>query len=132
MPDHANNELIEHRSELPFGQTLERAQRAIEAAGMRVFAMVDHAAGAREVGLDLLPATLLIYGHPKGGTPIMQASPHAGLDLPLRALVHADSEGLAYVAFHPIVPLLERLGVSQTLSNRLMPAQAVLLDAIRK
>ena len=131
MPERVNPELAEHLSALPFGQTLEQVSQAIQAAGMRIFAVVDHAAGAKEVGLEMLPATLLIYGHPKGGTPIMQASPHAALDLPLRVLVRADADGLAYVAFHPIVPLLGRSGVPQALSRLLLPAQAVLIAAIR-
>lgn len=132
MPDDPNHGLTEHCSELPFEETLERVSSAIETAGMRIFAKVDHAAGAREVGLHLLPTTVLIYGHPKGGTPLMQASPHAALDLPLRVLVRADADGVAYVAFHPVVSLLKPLGVPEALSSRLQPAQATLLHALRK
>lgn len=132
MPDTVNTELIEHPSDWPFAETVERVSLAIRAAGMRIFAVVDHAAGAAEVGLGMPPSTLLIYGHPKGGTPIMQVSPQAALDLPLRVLIRADATGLACVCFHPVVPLLARYGVPEMLALRLMPAQAVLLAAVRK
>lgn len=63
---------------------------AARAAGMTVFARVDHGAGAREVGLELRDEVLLLIGAPKVGTALMQAAPRAGLDLPLHVLVWDD------------------------------------------
>jgi uncharacterized protein (DUF302 family) len=131
MPTDANEaERLELLSDFDFEQTLARVTNAIEGAGMKLFAVVDHAAGAAEVGLSMPPTTLLIYGHAKGGTPIMQAAPMAALDLPLHALVRADADGRAFVAFHPIVQTLTRAGVPEALASRLAPAQRLLVEAI--
>lgn len=71
-------------------KTVTQLTAAIEAAGAKVFAVVDHAAGAEKVGAELAPATLVIFGNPKIGTPVMQANIRAGLDLPLRVLVFEE------------------------------------------
>jgi uncharacterized protein (DUF302 family) len=79
-----------------------------------------------------MPSTVVIlYGHPRGGTPIMQIAPHAALDLPLRALVREVDGGKVMVAYHPIAPLLRRDGVPDELARRLEPAQKLLLEAVR-
>jgi uncharacterized protein (DUF302 family) len=118
-------------TELPFDAVLPRLIGAIEAAGMRIFATIDHAAAAAEVGLSMPLTTVLIYGNPKGGTPVMLASPIAALDLPLRVLVRANS-GHTIIAFHPISEALRRVGVPEAMASRLSPAQKVLVEAIER
>ena len=54
---------------------------------------IDHAAGAREAGLELADEDLLIFGHPRTGTPLMIASPSIAIDLPLKVLVWEDAKG---------------------------------------
>ena len=98
---------------------------------MTLFARIDHAAGARDAGLEMPPTVVLIYGNAKGGTPIMLAAPDVALDLPLRVLVREDSAGHAMVSFHPIAPMLQRAGVPDALSTRLEPAQRLLVEAIQ-
>lgn len=68
-------------------QTADNLVKAIEGAGATLFAVVDHAAGAAKVGLEMEPATLVIFGNPKLGTKLMNANPKTGLDLPLRILI---------------------------------------------
>ena len=68
-------------------ETLERLTATLRAKGQTVFARIDHAQGAAETGLTLRPTTVVIFGNPKIGTPLMQANQAAGLDLPLRMLV---------------------------------------------
>jgi uncharacterized protein (DUF302 family) len=123
-------EIVERRSKASFEETIERLTSAIETAGMNVFATIDHAAGARDAGLSMPPTTVLVYGHAKGGTPIMLASAHAALDLPLRVLVREDPEGHVLVGFRMIAPTLQRAGVPEPLVRRLEPAQRMLLVAI--
>jgi uncharacterized protein (DUF302 family) len=128
---HANVDYTELPTSLSFAQTLDRIGAAIEAAGMRVFARIDHAAAATGVGLAMPPTTVLIYGSPKGGTPLMLASPAAALDLPLRVLVREDADGHAFVSFHPVIAMLTKAGVPMSLAERLVPAQGVLIRAIQ-
>ena len=94
-------------------------------------ATIDHAAGAQEAGMVMPPTVVLVYGNPKGGTPIMLAEPRSALDLPLRVLVREDADGHVLVSFHRVVPLLRRAGVPEALAARLEPAQQVLLTAVR-
>lgn len=128
--DH-NSELVEQMCELSVDETIARLTEAIVAAGMQVFATIDHGANARAVGLSMPAAVVLIYGNAKGGTPIMLASPLAALDLPLRVLIREGTAGKAVVAFRNIGPALRESGVSETLAARLAPAQRLLIDAIR-
>ena len=72
-------------------KTVSQLTAAIEGAGAKVFGVVDHAAGASSVGAELAPSTLVIFGNPKIGTPIMQNNIRAGLDLPLRVLVFEEA-----------------------------------------
>jgi len=79
--------------------TVDRLAAAVEAAGAKVFARIDHAKGAASVDMELAPATLLIFGNPKLGTPAMQAAPTMGLDLPLRVLAYRDGDTV-WLAYH--------------------------------
>jgi uncharacterized protein (DUF302 family) len=124
------SDIVEHLVPADFAATLERITKAITDAGMTIFARIDHAAGARDAGLTMPPATVLIYGHAKGGTPIMLAAPQAALDLPLRVLVHQREDGQIAIVFHPIAPVLRRAGVPDELAARLEPAQRLLVQAV--
>ena len=87
MSNPQDSDFVEHPVAVAFAATLERLDRAIEAAGMMIFSRIDHAAGAQAAGLDMPPTVVLVYGNPSGGTPIMLSTPQAALDLPLRVLV---------------------------------------------
>lgn len=120
----------EHLSPLAFAPTLDRLAAAIRGAGMTLFARIDHEAGARKAGLHMLPSTVLIYGHAKGGTPVMQAVPEAALDLPLRVLVREREDGAVAIAFHPVAAMLRRVGVPEGIASRLEPQQRLLVAAL--
>jgi uncharacterized protein (DUF302 family) len=79
---------------------MDRLAAEIRAKGMTVFARIDHAAGAAEVGLTLAPTELIIFGNARGGTPLMQASQTAGIDLPLKALVWQDAAGKTWLSYN--------------------------------
>jgi uncharacterized protein (DUF302 family) len=129
--DERNPDLVEQMCELSVDQAVARLTEAIVSAGLQVFATIDHGRNAREAGLSMPPAVLLIYGNAKGGTPIMLTTPVAALDLPLRVLVREGIEGTAVVSFHNIGPVLRQAGVPEALAARLAPAQRMLLDAIQ-
>jgi uncharacterized protein (DUF302 family) len=81
-------------------ETMDRLETAIKDKGLTVFARIDHAEGARAVGLSLRPTELIIFGNARGGTPLMQAGQEAGIDLPLKALVWEDAEGKVWLAYN--------------------------------
>jgi uncharacterized protein (DUF302 family) len=130
MTDTQASDIVEHASPLPFDPTVERLVDAMAKRGLTVFARIDHAANARAVGAAMPPATVLIYGNAKGGTPIMLVTPQAALDLPLRALVQERADGRVVVAFHPIAAMLGRAGVPAEAAERLEPAQRMLIEAL--
>lgn len=91
--------LVVTQSKLPVKETLDAMAKALEAKGVKVVARVDHAAGAKAAGLELQPAEVLIFGNPKLGTPLMQANPHIGIDLPMKAYAWQDAAGKVFVAY---------------------------------
>ena len=92
--------LISQKSQFQPKETMERLESAVTKRGLTVFARVDHAAGAAQVDQSLRPTDLLIFGSPKGGTPLMQASQTAGIDLPLKALVWQDGDGSTWLSYN--------------------------------
>jgi uncharacterized protein (DUF302 family) len=80
-------------------ETMDRLEAEVKAAGMTVFARIDHAAGAAAVGLQLRPTVVLIFGNAKAGTPLMQADQTVGIDLPLKALVFEDASGKVWLTY---------------------------------
>ncbi|ASP17972.1 DUF302 domain-containing protein [Neisseria sp. 23W00296] len=70
-----------------FDETVSRLKNAVQAKGMTVFALIDHRAAAQKAGLDMQPATVIVFGAPKAGTPLMAKDPDFALRLPLKVLV---------------------------------------------
>lgn len=122
--------IVEYPSAKAFQPTLVHLLERINAAGLTVFATVDHAAGARHAGMSMPPTVLVLYGHAKGGTPVMLAAPHLALDLPLRVLLREESDGRVLLSFHPVADLLDDSGIATELTARLESAQRVVLDAL--
>jgi len=93
-------------------ETMDRLETEIRAHGMEVFARIDHAAGAAEIGLALRTTELIIFGNPRGGTPLMQSVQTVGIDLPLKALVWQDGAGKTWLAYNEPSWLAQRHGVA--------------------
>ena len=98
-----------------------RITDALREREVRLFATIDHAAGARAVGLDLADEVVLVFGNPAVGTALMQADARAGLDLPLRLLVWSDA-GTTRLAFRDPHALADDFAVAD---------RAAVLDALR-
>ncbi len=81
-------------------ETIDRLAAAAVQAGLLVFARIDHGQGARDAGLDLRPTELLIFGHPRGGTPLMLESQQVGIDLPFKAVAWEDEDGRVWLAWN--------------------------------
>lgn len=89
-------------------ETSDRLTRYVASHGMSIFARIDHAAGAAEVGLHLRPTEVLIYGNARGGTPLMQIDQSLGIDLPLRAMIWQDQSGKTWVSYYLLNALAQR------------------------
>jgi uncharacterized protein (DUF302 family) len=81
-------------------RTVDRFKSLLAARQIHVFADIDHAAGAKEIGLSLRPTRVLIFGNPAAGTPLMQSRQTIGLDLPLRVLIWQDEAGKVWLTYH--------------------------------
>ncbi len=110
-------------------ETMDRLEAEVKAKGMTVFARIDHAAGAAEVGLPLRPTELLIFGNAKAGTPLMQANQAIGIDLPLKALVFEDAAGKVWLSYNDPRWLAQRHGLGAAIAPA-VNAMAAALDAV--
>jgi uncharacterized protein (DUF302 family) len=91
-------------------ETMQRLEVAVKAKGFSVFAHIDHSAQAAQVNLSLSPADLLIFGNPKGGTPLMRSDQTIGIDLPLKALVWQDEKGATWLSYNDPGWIVQRHG----------------------
>jgi uncharacterized protein (DUF302 family) len=98
--DRADPDLVTLPSAHGVTGTVERLKDLLGRQSIQVFADIDHAEGAKRVGLPLRPTRLLIFGNPKAGTPLMQSRQTIGLDLPLRILVWEDEAGKIWLTYH--------------------------------
>jgi uncharacterized protein (DUF302 family) len=99
----AGNGLITKQSKYTVKETVERFEAAIKAkaaTGWVVFTKIDHAAAAKEAGLEMRPRTLIIFGNPKGGTPAMIKSATLAIDLPMKALVWQDDQDRVWLTYN--------------------------------
>ena len=108
--------------------TVARLTELVAAKGMRLFAVIDQAAEARKVGLQLRDTIMVIFGSPVAGTPVMVAAPLAALDLPLKVLVWADGQETK-VSYDAPAAIARRRGLSPELAANLAGINA-LTDAL--
>jgi uncharacterized protein (DUF302 family) len=102
--------LITIQSQYGPKETMQRLEAAVKAKGFSVFAHIDHSAQAAQVNLSLLPTDLLIFGNPKGGTPLMRSNQTIGIDLPLKALVWQDEKGATWLSYNDPEWIVQRHG----------------------
>ena len=104
--------LIVKQSDFGVIKTLDRLGIALERAGIKVFARINHAKGAQSVGMELSPTAVIIFGTPKIGTPLMTSNPAIGLDLPLKAIAWKDAgDGTVKLAYSDPAWLAKRYGI---------------------
>ena len=103
--------LVTIRSQVSVSETIERIVTGATRRGLIVFARIDHADGAAKAGMPLRPTELVIFGHPRGGTPLMIDRQTAGIDLPVKALAWEDAEGKVWLTCNDARWLMERHGL---------------------
>ncbi len=92
--------VISKASKYSVPETLDRVDALLQSRGIKIFVRVDHSGEAEKVGLKMPPTQLLIFGNPKGGTPVMLAAPTAAIDLPLKALAWQDEDGKVWLSYN--------------------------------
>ena len=118
MADWTGTEITTKVSPRSVADTVSRLQGILSAKGLKVFAVIDQSAEASQVGMQLRETTLVLFGSPAAGTPVMAAAPLAALDLPLKILVWAD-EGQTKVTYYGPAALAARYGLSADLPAKL-------------
>jgi uncharacterized protein (DUF302 family) len=122
--------LIQIPSRYSVEETLQRLQSAFAAKGLQVFALIDHSGEAAKVGLKMRPTKVLIFGSPKGGTPLMVAAPSLAIDLPMKALVAEDENGKVWLTYNSPEYLKQRHGVPENLIKNLAGAGPLMEKAV--
>lgn len=111
-------------------ETLNRLQSLLTEKGMKIFALIDHSGEAEKAGLKMRPTKVLIFGSPKGGTPLMVAAPSLAIDLPLKALVAEDKDGKVSITYNDPQYLQQRHNVTADLIKNLAGAGALIAKAV--
>lgn len=111
-------------------ETLARLQSILKEKGVKIFALVDHSGEAEKAGLVMRPTQLLIFGSPKGGTPLMVAAPRLAIDLPLKALAWQDEQGQVWLSYNSPEYLRERHGFPAELLKNIAGIAALVEKAV--
>jgi len=118
MPDGIDSCL----SQYTVDETVTRLEALMAAKGAKLFCLVDHSGEAAAAGLTMPATKLLIFGNPKGGTPVMLAAPSAALDLPLKILVAEQPDGRVRLSWNAAAWLQQRHGFPAELMSNLAAA----------
>jgi uncharacterized protein (DUF302 family) len=112
-------------------ETLKRIDSLLQEKGLTIFCRIDHSGEAEKVGLKMHATQLILFGSPKGGTPVMIASPTIAIDLPLKALVWEDADGKVWVSHNSPEYLQQRHNVPGDLVKNISAAGPLLLLAVK-
>jgi uncharacterized protein (DUF302 family) len=123
MPD---NGMVHLSSPYSVPETLKRVESILQQRGLTIFCRVDHSGEAAKAGLEMQTTQLILFGSPKGGTPVMVASPTIAIDLPLKALVWQDAEGKVWVSYNSPEYLQHRHDVPSNLVKNISAAGSLL------
>jgi uncharacterized protein (DUF302 family) len=122
--------IISKPSKYSVPETLHRLEAILKSKGIKVFALVDHSGEAEKAGLKMPPTQLLIFGNPKGGTPVMLAAPTAAIDLPWKALAWQDPSGQVWLSYNDAAFLQHRFGLTDDVMKPLAGLAAVIEQAL--
>jgi len=100
--------LVQLESQQSFAETLTHLESVIQSKGLTIFARIHFSDDAAKAGLTMNPASMIIFGNPKAGTPLMIASPTLAIDFPLKILVSQDSNGKVWVSYNSVEYLRDR------------------------
>jgi uncharacterized protein (DUF302 family) len=122
--------IISKPSKYSVPETLHRLETILQTKNIKVFARVDHSGEAEKAGLKMPPTQLLIFGNPKGGTPVMLAAPTSAIDLPWKALAWQDAVGQVWLSYNDPAYFQHRFGLSDDVMKPLAGLSAVIEQAL--
>ena len=125
-----NNGLVGVASRYSVDETVERLETVFKERGLQIFALIDHSGEAAKVGMKMRLTKVLIFGSPKGGTPLMVAAPSLAIDLPLKALISEDEKGEVWVTYNSPEYLQQRHGVPDDLIKNIAGVGALIAKAV--
>ena len=109
------NGIVDTLSNHSVEETVQRLRSILQVKGMTFFALIDHSGEAEIIGIKMRPTKVLIFGNPKGGTPLMLAAPSSAIDLPLKILVWEDANEKVWISYNSLAYLKERHGLPDEL-----------------
>jgi uncharacterized protein (DUF302 family)/uncharacterized membrane protein YidH (DUF202 family) len=115
MPAIPDDGIVRIPSQHSVSETVAKLETMLQSKNVKLFVVVDHSGEAEKAGLKMPNTKLLIFGNPKGGTPLMLASPSVALDLPLKVLVAEDAGGKVWISYNAPSYLQERHNLSTEL-----------------
>ena len=118
-PDANESGVVRIPSSHTVAETVERLEGLLKERGVLIFARIDFSGDAARAGLAMRPEQMLVFGNPRAGTPLMQAEPAVGLDLPLKALAYEDPTGKTWVAWNDPQYIVRRHGLAAALAANL-------------
>lgn len=129
MPSNPGTGIVTIPSNNSVNETVQKLEELLQAKGIKLSALVDHSGEAERAGLHMLPTKLLIFGSPKGGTPVMVAAPSIAIDLPLKILVSQDAAGKVWVSYNSLAYLQARHDVPADLVQNLAAVEVLAVQA---
>lgn len=120
-----DNGVISKPSRHSVDETVEKLKSILQAKDVTLFALVDHSGEAEKAGMKMPPTKLLIFGNPKGGTPVMLAAPSSAIDLPLKILVWEDGQGKVWLSYNNPLYLQGRHRIPSDLVKNISVAEGL-------
>ena len=124
-----NNGIAYQKSNHSVDQTVEKIKSILQTKGVTLFAIIDHSGEAKKAGLTMRPTKLVIFGNPKGGTPLMLAAPSSAIDLPLKILVYEDATSTVQVCYNTPAYLQQRHNLPQDLLQNIAVVETLAAKA---
>jgi uncharacterized protein (DUF302 family) len=122
--------IISKPSKYSVPEIMHRLETILESKTIKVFARIDHSGEAEKAGLKMPPTELLIFGNPKGGTPVMLAAPTSAIDLPWKALAWQDSNGQVWLSYNDPAYIQRRFGLPDDVMKPLVGLSSVIEQAL--
>jgi uncharacterized protein (DUF302 family) len=125
----SENGIVRIASQHSVDNTVSKVEAILQAKNVKLFTVVDHSGEAEKAGLKMPNTKLLIFGNPKGGTPLMLASPSVALDFPLKILVAEDTAGKVWISYNSPAYLQQRHGLPANLLANIAIIEALAANA---